>query len=114
MTDLQRQRTLWEAVPPPTKRRRRRSTADTSSDGLRATNRPKQQQTVLQTLRALGPMTRHEIAAVTGLPLSSICGRVSELLSVGSLVVAVQDGKRVRRDGRYVLEAAFTTLQRAG
>lgn len=103
---------LWEAVPPPTKRRRRR-TADTSSDGLRQANRPKQQQTVLQVLRALGPMTRHEIAAVTGLPLSSICGRVSELLHEGSIAIAVADGRRVRRDGRHVLTATFQT-QRAG
>lgn len=104
--------TFWEATPAP-KRTRRRRTADTSSDGLRLTNRPKQRQTVLEMLRACGPMTRHELADACHLPLSSVCGRVSELLHEGSVVIAVEDGKRVRRDGRFVLTATFLT-QRAG
>jgi DNA-binding transcriptional regulator LsrR (DeoR family) len=97
----------------PTKRKRRK-TADTSSDGLRTANQPKQQRIVLETLRALGPMTRHELAAVTHLPLSSVCGRVSELMKAGSVKVQIDAGKLVRRDGRYVLEATYHTMARAG
>ena len=104
--------TFWGPTPAPQKRVRRK-TADTSSDGLRQTNTPRQQRIVLDTLRSLGPMTRNQLAEVCHLPLSSICGRVAELMKQGSVVIAVEDGKRVRRDGRFVLTATFLT-QRAG
>lgn len=61
---------------------------------------------VLAALRGYGPMTRHELSAVTGLPLSSICGRVNELMAEGLVSVHEEDGHKVRRDGRYVMRAA--------
>lgn len=105
--------TFWD-VPVP-KRRRKHRTADTSRDGRLAvaSRLPTQRATVLNVLRALGPMTRHELAAVTHLPLSSICGRVAELVKAGSIVEQTLDGKRVRRDGRHVLMAAYQ-VRRAG
>jgi len=37
--------------------------------------------------RAQGPLSRHAISQMSGLPLSSVCGRVSELIDMGFLVV---------------------------
>ena len=106
------QPTLWD--PPRPVRRRRRHTADTSTDGLLAIqpHAHTQQRLVLDTLRAWGPSTRHELAAMTGLPLSSICGRVAELVAEGSVRERVVCGRRIRRDGRHVVEAVFNTQQR--
>jgi predicted transcriptional regulator len=106
------QPTFWQPATEPGKRKRRK-TADTSSDGLRSANQPKQQQTILTTLRSYGPMTRHELAAATNLPLSSVCGRVSELMKAGSIRIQKIETQFVRRDGRYVLEATFQ-VRRAG
>ena len=42
-----------------------------------------------QVLRAVvdsGPSTRHEVSRATGLPLQTICGRISELIEMGLLV----------------------------
>jgi predicted transcriptional regulator len=98
-------------------KRRRHRTADTSTDGLLAVadRAPRQRQRVLDTLRAWGPMTRHELADATGLPLSSVCGRVNELMKSGAVREQIVAGRRIRKDGRYVIEAAFQTMnQRAG
>lgn len=103
--------------PRAAKRRLRRATADTSTDGLldvqdRAST---QRQVILHALRAHGPMTRHELAAVCAFPLSSVCGRASELLASGLVRERVEAGRRIRKDGRHVLEATFQTInQRAG
>lgn len=111
MTD---QPTLFDAPKPA--RRRRHRTADTSTDGLLAVadRAPRQRETVLQTMRAWGPMTRHELAEATGLPLSSVCGRVNELMKSGAVKERIVAGRKVRKDGRYVIEAAFQTQRRAG
>jgi len=58
-------------------------------------------------------MTRHEIADATNLPLSSVCGRVNELMKSGECGLQVVAGRRVRRDGRNVVQATFH-VQRAG
>ena len=60
-----------------------------------------QSQAVLAAIRESGGagMTRHEVAAALGIPVSSVCGRVKPMLG-GSLY---QDG--TRRDGRAVLKA---------
>jgi IclR helix-turn-helix domain len=47
-------------------------------------------------------LTRHEIAAKIGIPLSSVCGRVNELLHADNPKVYVA---AFRRDGRSVLIA---------
>lgn len=97
--------------------RKRRKMADTSTDGLLDVQPRKHTQCalILETLRAWGSMTRHEIAISTGLPLSSICGRVAECIAAGSVREQVVAGRRVRRDGRHVVEAVITqTMRRAG
>ena len=103
---------------PPTavRRRRRHRTADTSTDGLLAAadRAPRQRQRVLDTLRAWGSMTRHELADATGLPLSSVCGRVNELMKSGAVREQVVAGRRIRKDGRHVVQATFETQRRAG
>lgn len=107
------QPTLWDP-PSDTKRRRRHRTADTSSDGLLSVQprAESQRARVLETLRAWGPMTRHDLADACGLPLSSICGRVSELMKQGAVREQVVAGRRIRKDGRHVVMAAFQTLNR--
>lgn len=45
-----------------------------------------QQQTILDALEMGFAMSRREIADETGLELSSVCGRVNELLQIGLLV----------------------------
>jgi len=37
--------------------------------------------------RAQGPLSRHAISEMSGLTLSSVCGRVNELIDMGFLVV---------------------------
>jgi len=105
------QPTLWD--PPAAPRRKRHKTASTSSAGLDRVRpvRSTQQQTVLDTLRGYGRLTRHEIAAVTQLPLSSVCGRVNELLSTGEVREVIEDGKRIVRNGRHVVEAVIHTTR---
>ncbi len=43
---------------------------------------------IVAALLMRAPMTRAELAAVLGLRLSSVCGRVNELLASGLVVVA--------------------------
>lgn len=107
------QPTLWTA-PAPVRRKRHRA-ASTSSDAYHdaAPLRPRQQQIVLDALRAFGAMTRHEVAAATGLPLSSVCGRANELLRSGEVRELVEGGRRVVRDGRHVLVATYQPRGRA-
>jgi len=82
-----------EAGTPPS---RGRGMRDTSRDGL-AEHRSSgklgaQQQQVFAALTKSGQaFTRAELAANTGLPVSSICGRVKELLD---LQVVVEDPRR--------------------
>lgn len=45
-----------------------------------------QQQTILDALQDGFALSRREIADETGLELSSVCGRVNELLQIGLLV----------------------------
>lgn len=45
----------------------------------------KQAQTILDRMRPGWGYSRRELAMVTGLELSSICGRVNELLKIGML-----------------------------
>jgi hypothetical protein len=101
------QPTLWD---PPVKRKRHR-TASTSSAGLDRVRpvRSTQQQTVLDTLRGHGCLTRHEIAAVTQLPLASVCGRVNELLATGEIREVIENGRKLVRNGRHVVEAVIHT-----
>jgi hypothetical protein len=103
------QPTFWDAPDAPPRRPRHR-TASTSSDALDRVRpvRGRQQQAVLDALRAHGAMTRHELAAVTGLALQSVCGRANELLRSGEVRELVERGRRVVRDGRHVLVATFT------
>jgi len=73
-----------------------RGSRDTSRDALaehKETGRlGKQQQVVFAVLTRSGQaFTRAELAANTGLPVSSICGRVKELLD---LQVVVEDPRR--------------------
>ena len=42
---------------------------------------------VLRSVVDCGPSTRHEVSRATGLPLQTICGRVSELIEMGLLVI---------------------------
>lgn len=42
-------------------------------------------------------LTRHEIAELTGLPLSSVCGRVNELLNEDRPKLYVSDERREKR-----------------
>jgi hypothetical protein len=102
--------------PTVTRTRRRHRTASTSSDALDRVRpvRGRQQQIVLDTLRGFGPMTRHELASATGLPLQSICGRAAELLKAGEIRQLVTNGRKIVRDGRHVLVATITQTQRAG
>ena len=105
---------LWTSAPP---KRKRHRTADTSSDAFERVKpvRGHQQQIVLDALRGYGPMTRHQIAAVTGMPLSSVCGRVNELLKRHEVETLVREGRKQRRDGSYVVTAVIHhTLARAG
>jgi predicted transcriptional regulator len=108
MTDSLWQPTFFEPAVTPVKRKRGRK-AETSVDGLLGAvhKLPKQQRTVLEVLRSHGPMTRHEIAAVCQLPLSSVCGRVAELMKAGSVRIQKIETQFVRRDGRHVIEATF-------
>lgn len=107
------QREIFHRYPDRPPRRKRHRVAETSRDGLQRTNTPNQQSVVLQLLRSCGPMTRHEIAAAAQLPLSSVCGRVAELIKAGSISIAVNETGRVRRDGRYVLTATLP-MRRTG
>lgn len=68
--------------------------------------RPKhtaQRQLVFRYIQKLDEVgaTRHEIAEALGLPLSSVCGRVNELLTLGDVVETDQ-----RRSKRTVVVAA--------
>jgi predicted transcriptional regulator len=73
----------------------------------------KTRQAVLDALRGCGPLTRHELADVTGLPLSSVCGRVNELIKAGEAQELVEDGRRVRRDGRHIVTAVIHNTRAA-
>lgn len=48
----------------------------------------KVQERIIATLTMRDPMTRAELAAALGLRLSSVCGRVNELMTANRLVVA--------------------------
>tara|TARA_B100000700_G_scaffold189815_1_gene209203 strand:- start:57509 stop:57796 length:288 start_codon:yes stop_codon:yes gene_type:complete len=50
-----------------------------------------QQALVLQTIEAMAPVTRHDIATLTDLPLQSVCGRVNELIEMGHVVSTETD-----------------------
>jgi hypothetical protein len=105
-------------APVPVKRKRHR-TATTSVDAYhdaRESGRLHRSERIcLEVLRALGRLTRHQIADTTGLPLSSVCGRVHSLISKGEVREVEVDGKRLVTNGRHVLEAVITqTMRRAG
>lgn len=109
---------LWSPVTPPPKRKRHR-TATTSSDGLddaRQSGRlQRAERIVLDALRGHGRLTRHEVSAATGLPLSSVCGRVASLMKSGDVQEVILNGRKLVVDGRHVVEAVIqNTLQRAG
>jgi hypothetical protein len=116
MTDS-RQPTFFDPVPQKPVRRRRHKTASTSSDAYAdlQSRLAKQERIVLETVRALGRATRHQVAEVTGYPLSSVCGRVHTLVKSGDLREVVEHGRKLTWDGRHVVEAVIQhTLQRAG
>lgn len=112
MTDHQPD--LWHSPAP--RKRKRHKTATTSVDAFHdareAGRLQRTEQIVLDAFRSIGPATRHQVAAVTGLPLSSVCGRAHRLLHDGHLRHQVVNGKRVVRDGRHVLEAVIVHTQR--
>lgn len=93
-------------------KRPRRHTSSTQSDGYdRVQPYTKTQRgIILAALRAYGRMTRHEIAAVTGIALSSVCGRVAELMQSKEVREPVEGGRHVKKDGRRIIEHTFTTL----
>lgn len=50
-----------------------------------------QQALVLDTIERCAPITRHDIAEITGLPLQSVCGRANELIEMGHVVSTATD-----------------------
>lgn len=59
---------------------------------------------VLTAIMRHGPATRHQIAERTGLPLSSVCGRVHELLDADHLTVTGVIQQREDPRPRQVLD----------
>jgi hypothetical protein len=112
------QPTLWDQPGPSNsrKKRTRHRTASTSSAGLDRVRpvRNAQQQLVLATLREHGRLTRHAIVDAIAahhpqgaMPLSSVCGRVNELIEKGDVREVVVDGRKLVIDGRHVVEAVI-------
>ena len=56
-----------------------------------------QAQSILEFMNPGEAYSRRELAVLTGLELSSICGRVNELLSIGLLVEGVKRKCRVTK-----------------
>lgn len=73
--------------------------ADTSRAALERVDRTAGQNRVLAVFEKWTNITRHEIAAKSGLPLQSVCGRVNELLKAGALTEL-----DATRDGRHLLK----------
>ena len=103
------QPSLWDLPAPPRPRRRRMARTSLDAFDDLQDRRHSTRQRVLDALRQHGPMTRHEVASVTGLPLSSVCGRVNELVERGLVQGRIVGGRQVRREKREVVEATFTT-----
>ncbi len=66
-----------------------------------------QKQRVYQAIKASGPLTRQELAKLTGLAINAICGRVNELLKEG--VVLEHDSRRCRVTGRLAHPVSVTS-----
>ncbi|MDN3525660.1 hypothetical protein QWY79_10330 [Halomonas sabkhae] len=75
-------------------------------DVRRSGRQARQSQQVLDAIRQGGPCTRQRIAELTGLALSSVCGRCRELLDTGQLTVVGTAGKPARQILAYVPEEA--------
>lgn len=75
-------------------------------DVRRSGRQARQRQQVLDAIRQGGPCTRQRIAELTGLALSSVCGRCRELLDAGQLTVIGTAGKPARQILAYVPEEA--------
>lgn len=75
-----------------------------------------QQAMILGALRRFGPMTRHQIASVTGIPLSSVCRRVNELAAIDQIEsVGVQTIQgALRRQPREVVGIRPDLIDRLG
>lgn len=75
-------------------------------DVRRSGRQARQRQQVLDAIRQGGPCTRQRLSELTGLALSSICGRCRELLDAGQLTVIGTAGKPARQILAYVPEEA--------
>ena len=88
------------------------SVADTSVEAFHDTKpqHPRQQTRILAMLERSGrPMTRGEIAAISGIALSAVCGRVNELVKVGSLIEL--DRRQCRITGRSAHPVGLPPVQ---
>lgn len=103
MTDRIEQPDLWHPV------RKQRQMADTSVAAYRVADSSghlsRTEQIVYDTLTSFGRLTRHQLAAATGLPLSSVCGRVKALIDKGQVRDVTDGAKKLICDGRHVVEA---------
>lgn len=93
------------SVSPSQSRQASRATKRAALRGMSAASRGAQAERVLECLRSAGTtgMTRHEIADELRLPLSSVCGRVNDLLIESPSPVYQLSG--CRRDGRSIVFA---------
>jgi len=86
---------ITTVTPTESRSRSRRAKLDSHSK----LNASKQRESVLACIQSAGEqgMTRNEIAESLGIPLSSVCGRVNELLNVERPIVYISATRRSSR-----------------